>query len=242
MVQDRDALVAELTGPAAVRGIWGLCTGALLLSRDRLLLTTSSAKEAWESALTEMAARDPEDCVNKVQWRQSARARRMWVKPHRLDRDGRSARARARPEEGLEDPRAAFLIQLRGGLGPDPNALLEALMAAVASESDTGLTRGRPGRVLQTGQWLELQGAAGRWQGSVRVQARSLEDARALATKLRTFMVNVGGECRALEVHSPHIPDWDADHPAAGAGTAASAAGASSGAGFPAPGPGTGAG
>ena len=170
MLADDDTLLADAGDMQALMGIFDLCTGIIPLARGKALLLTSAAHATWEVRLSDLAIRSPEACVEKVRWRPSVREGRTWARPQKLDRDIRAARARAGPgRRDLQNPKGALLIHLHGTLGGNPDGLLQAMMAAIATNTNSHLVRGDPRRVLQAGQWVEIRNADGAWTGSVRL-------------------------------------------------------------------------
>ena len=173
------ALIADMGNARVLEDFCHMMESAVLLSPTRALLIPKGEKSRWEVGLTEAQKRLPADCITKICWRASRQHGRTWAKPLALDITVRSARLRAGarngPPSSADALRSSALLILRGPVGADPDGLLQALMAALASKVEFTLARGDPARVLQPNQWLEVRDGGETWTGSVRMQLVSEE-------------------------------------------------------------------
>ena len=188
-----------------------LIDSILPLSAHKALLLTSASHSTWELRLGLAADRDPADSITRLRWRPSCRGGRTWVKPPRLDRDLRSAAARARPAgqaNDCSDPQAALMVCFRSPLSSDPDGLLKTMVQQISIRTNLALTEGNPQRALGPGCWAAVRDGAGRWTGAFRVQLRDRTEALNLAVALRSYAVQVGDVIGILDAHSPYLPDW----------------------------------
>ena len=206
---DTEALLVDFNSPAALLPARGLCSMVMLLSPTRALVRTPAPAQTWAQILTAGVQSTPTCCIQRLRWRPSVRAGRTWVKPHVLDRDARSAAARARPRQHTRaDPQGLLTVFLRGPLGPQSDALLQALVSALLQHTGAEAEHGSPNRVLQADQWAEMREADGTWNGGIRFQFRSKEQALSFATQARSYAVVLGDLTTCLDVHSPYLPEW----------------------------------
>ena len=220
MFADLDVMIADLGAPGGLLLHMDIIAGAILLSPFKALVLTSASKAAWEVQLTGAFARDPSINVQRLRWRQSCRGGRTFVKPLALDRDVRSARARASramaASGDVADPRAALLIQFGGPLGADPDALLSNIITAIGTQTGVQLSAGASHCALRPGHFAAVRDGGGRWTGAFRVQYSDHATAMRMALQLRTFSVAVGDVVGIFDVHSPYLQDFVTASPADG--------------------------
>ena len=136
------------------------------------------------------------------------------MKPPMLDRDIRSARARARPlgmaavAANSVDPRALLLISFCGPLSVDPEGLLQEIVRTIAARTPTTLSEAAPCSVLRPGQWAPVRSGDSMWLGSFRVQLATHAEAQSMAVMVRTFAVQVGDVLGVFDVHSPYHQEF----------------------------------
>ena len=216
------ALITDMGNARALEDFSHMMESAVLLSPTRALLIPKGEKSRWEVGLTEAQKRLPADCITKICWRASRQHGRTWAKPLALDSTVRSARIRANarsgPSSSAETLRSSALLILRGPVGADPDGLMQALMAALASKVEFPLARGDPTRALQPNQWLEVRDGGGTWTGSVRMQLATEDEVAVLLEIVRNSVVEIHGESRMLDMQNAFVSDDQAQREAAGAG------------------------
>ena len=63
---DPCALIGEMNSPAAAMQVWHLCSQAVFLGQDRLLLLSAASIDTWQPILDALIQADPETAFTKI--------------------------------------------------------------------------------------------------------------------------------------------------------------------------------
>ena len=95
---------------------------------------------------------------------------------------------------------------LPGGLGPDPNALINSTMQAVSEKLGVALVQRREGVTLEVRQWCSvLHPGTDEPTGRIRIRLESSADAKVLENAVHAQPVSVGGQIMAVQVSNPSL-------------------------------------
>ena len=201
------SLICEFDRVGSLLGATSLIEDVVVLSQSRALVLPKATSAMWEVFLTAQFQQKADQGITKLRWRPSRHGGRTWAKPLALDSQIAAKRARdrdsVRPDSQTPDP--SGLIIIRGSLGAKPEELMEALLAAIGRSLNISLARGRPLLSLQTHEWAETRKGDGSWSGQVRIQLATWQELQALKTLLDSSVIELDGEHRAVEVHSPYL-------------------------------------
>ena len=109
----------------------------LLLSDNMALIRTEVPHQTWSKILSDLMRDSPGCCPLRVKWRPSQHGGRPWAQPDVTSKQLQSVRARARVHVQGRAPGSCQTdmetdIKLQGSLGPEPKALLRAVMSSVS--------------------------------------------------------------------------------------------------------------
>ena len=66
---DSGSVIMEVTHPDAINDLWPLCSEAVFLAIDKVLITTEASSATWQTALDTLLQKDPEAAATKLRWR-----------------------------------------------------------------------------------------------------------------------------------------------------------------------------
>ena len=207
---DRSAVILEMGSPHALLNYRNIADQILPISTTKALTLPSAEEVVWSVRMTENVHSDPSAAVTKASSRISVNGGLAWAKPQELERNIRSARARARrgntrnSAEG--DTLNAVLLILRGTLGPRPDDLRDALMKTITQLTGLPLRKGGNDVSLRNNEWMDVRNGADEWCGNVRIQLADAQAVHSLHQVVRTYVVEVCGTRRHLELHGPAVP------------------------------------
>ncbi|CAK0883473.1 unnamed protein product [Prorocentrum cordatum] len=200
---DPGALIAELGHADAINSIWSLCSGALFLGKNRLLLTTEAAAGTWQVTMDSLIRNDPDTAVYKLKHRPSRHGGRPFSSPSALlariaaTRCAKQSRGASSPTQAIAD------VTITGRLHADEHAVVRNLMDHLVTQTGLQLTEQSdgPGNKIGTWKWLSDTDASAP-PGRSRLFLKDLSKVSRVKAALHDKTIKIGMGTFRLQVHS----------------------------------------
>lgn len=164
VMRDAGALVMDYTTAAGAAALTHFCDQVIFLTAHLGVLTTSTPRSTWESALTHQAEQDAEDRITKLSWRRSTRRGGVWAAPQVLSKN--NAATMMDDWHGVAGPsRCNIHVQFRGDAGDDPSTILEHLTTQLTAACGCQWTPVAMDATLLPQQIAPVRGRHGHWDG-----------------------------------------------------------------------------
>jgi len=148
-----DALLLDLTAPAALPKVWALCAEALFITPSLATVVTDVQQEDWQSRVDEIWAEDCEAGVSKVRWRPSRFGGRQWAVPAAVVAQGPCTRRVPRSKAVHAAGSLTAEVTLNGSLGYDPEDVVARLVLVLGTRTGLQLSRVPQGQQPGANTW-----------------------------------------------------------------------------------------
>ena len=196
----------EITEAQAAVKFRHLLWDGVFTSATEALIRTDTPAETWRQELSRRMREEPISCAIKLKWRPSVHGGRVWAQPSAVEQQLQAVRVQAGirlqgrcPGEAGRDLESE--IQIQGTLGPDPAALLRAIMHSIATKLQAPLHEQGFGEHLAVGGWQLLQTTGTtELSGKIRVRLSNTAEVKTFEKALQGSPVKVGDTTVTLQV------------------------------------------
>eukprot|EP00959_Pyramimonas_sp_CCMP1952_P342972 7185002-Pyramimonas_sp.AAC.1 len=192
----------ECNGPLALYKAWPLCSQALFLSTDRMLILSVASAESWQPILDESLLEDAEQAIAKIKWKPSRCGGRPWAWPSdTANALGASRRRRGRPQRQGDMTEYITEVTIAGETGDNGQVVLGSLMNHVTSATGLAISLAAAGQAPLPGQWIHAPAAdAAAPRGRARLHLQSAEEVQKVYRALHGQVLQVGTDHLSITV------------------------------------------
>jgi len=199
-----DALIMECHSPSALHHANPLCSEAIFLSSDRVLVRTEASADHWVTLMDSLCKEGELTIISKLRWKASKFGGRPFAVPT-ASPAALAASRRRRGKQSLAPQQADFVTELRvnGEVGRQDRRIFDELILHVTQSVGIQMTPFNENSVQSAGTWKHLASHdPDAPPGRARLYLSNQEEVRRVRAALHGQVVQVGSDWLAVTVHN----------------------------------------
>ena len=199
-----DALILDCHSPAALAKVNPLCSEALFLSADRLLVRTEASADTWVELLDRLCREGEATLISGLRWKASRFGGRPFALPSvTLAAMAASRRRRGKNKSPPQQVDCVTELRVNGDPGLQDRRIFDQLIAHVCQHTGLQLSAYDADCAQHSGFWKHLASFdTSAPPGRARLYLGSCEEVQRVYHSLHGQLVQVGDDWLAVTVHN----------------------------------------